>query len=452
MKAAFDGKAVAVSDIKITDGKEYGASATLLALVEKIGLDKIIYSRREPWVNDVLAMIIGRIIYQGSKLSLSKVTHISRLWEVCGVRDDEIDVVTHCYDAMDELLLRQNLIQKKLAAKHLKGGSIILYDITSTYFEGEYTDCEIVKYGYNRDKKRGKKQIAIGLICTKDGCPVAVEVFSGNTSDKTTVVDKLDEIKNTYGISDFIFVGDRGMLTQTNIDARPEIMNITGLTHAGLKKLCEHDAIQFSLFDEDTGTEVVLQEEPNVRYVLRKNPVLAEEERATRCRLIEKTEELLKEKQVPKKKTDDKTLTARAAKIFYKCKTEKYFSWDIVDTKIQFSRKESVIAESEQYDGLYAIKTNVSKELMDKREIVDAYKSLINVEVAFRNMKTVQLEIRPVYHRTEERIKAHVFICMLAYYLLWHMNKSLKPLYDDADNGLRSCIQLRSGVLEAYAD
>jgi len=443
MKAAFDGKSTQISDIKISNGKEFGASATLLALAKKIGLDKMIYSRREPWVNDVLAMIIGRIVFQGSKLSLSRVTKFSHLWDICGVSDEEIDVVEHCYNAMDELMLRQKLIQKKIAAKHFEGGSIILYDITSTYFEGEYNDSDLVKFGYNRDKKKGKKQIAIGLICTKEGCPIAVEVFSGNTSDKTTVIDKLDELKNIYGISDFVFIGDRGMLTQTNLDARPDTLNVTALTHAGIKKLCEHETVQFSLFDEDIGTEIVLPEEPNIRYILRKNPVLLEQGRDTRKALIEKTENLLKEIRIPKKKTDDKTLAARAAKIFHRYKTEKYFSWDIVDTKIQFSRKESVIAGCEQYDGLYVIKSNVSKDLMTKSEIVEAYKSLINVEIAFRTMKTVHLEIRPVYHRTIERIEAHVFICMLAYYLLWHMHAALNELYSDKSKDI-----LRSEIIE----
>ena len=190
MKAAFDGKSISTDDILIIDGKEYGASATLYSLAKKIGLDKILLSRNEAWVNCALAMIIGRIVYQGSKLSLSRVTDISHLWDICGI-DGEVDVDKHCYEVMDELYSSQNRIQKKLAKKHLKDGSLIFYDITSSYLEGDYEDSDIAAYGYNRDKKRGKKQIVIGLICTKEGCPVAVEVFSGNTSDKTTVVDKI---------------------------------------------------------------------------------------------------------------------------------------------------------------------------------------------------------------------------------------------------------------------
>ena len=431
MKDAFDGNVVSAKSIVLSDGKEYGASAMLFDLAKKIGLDKIIYSRNEQWVRDALAMIIGRIVYQGSKLALSRIQEISCLWEICGVNEAEIDVNKHCYDAMDELLARQELIQKKLANRHLKDGSIILYDITSSYFEGEYEGCEVVKYGYNRDKKRGKKQIVIALICTKGGCPVAVEVLAGNTNDSTTVQTKIAQLKDTYKITNFVIVGDRGMLTHKNIEECGQCANITALSHAAIKKLHDEKGVQISAFDEGTGTEVVLAEEPTVRYILRKNPVRKEKEEKTRMSLIGKTEEKLTEIATPKRKTDDKTLAARAAKVFYKYRSEKYFSWDIENGKVVFSRKNEVITEEEKYDGLYVIRSNVSGENMSAVEVVETYKSLTNIEQAFRNMKTVQLEIRPIYHKTEDRIKAHVFICMLSYYLLWHMNTALKDLYND---------------------
>ena len=440
MKAAFEGKTVKTDDIKISEGREYGASAMLFELAKKIGLDKLIYSRLELWVRCVLAMIIGRIVYQGSKLALSKVITYSCLWEVCGVKDD-IDVDKHCYDAMDELLERQESIQKKFAKKHLTNGSAILYDITSSYFEGEFDESELVDFGYNRDKKRGKKQIVIGLICTREGCPVAVEVFRGNTNDGSTVQDKIAEIKGKYGVSDFVFVGDRGMLTRKNIDSCEDISSITALTHAAMKELCEEKGVQLSLFDEKVVNEIVLPDQPDVRYALRRNPRRRDEECRTRQSIIAKTEEKLKEIAVPKRKTDDKTLAARAAKIFAKYKTEKYFSWDIVDTKITFSRNTDRIANEELYDGLYVIRGDVSPELMTIQDIVLTYKSLINVEQAFRNLKTAQLEIRPIYHRTDDRIKAHVFLCMLAYYLLWHMNKELADVYD-SNNDYTHCYVL----------
>jgi transposase len=435
MKAAFDGKPFSCDDIVVTSGREYGASDMLFSLAKRIGLDKIIYSRNEDWVKCSLAMIIGRIVYGGSKLNLSKVSELSCLWEICGINCDKIDVDEHCYDAMDELLARQELIQKKLAKKHLYEGSAILYDITSSYFEGEYLSSEIVAYGYNRDKKQGKKQITIGLICTKEGCPVGVEVFAGNTTDCTTVGDKMKEIKNKYGITSFVFVGDRGMLTQKNIDECDDnTETITALTHSAMKKLCEHENVQLSLFDENMITEVILPEEPNIRYALKKNPIRLEKERKSRSRLIEKTEEELDKIAVPKKKTDDKTLIGRASKIFAKYKTEKYFKWDVNNALLTFSRRTEVIKEDELYDGFYVIRTDVPSNSMDICEVVNTYKSLINVEHAFRNMKTVELELRPIYHKTDDRIKAHVLICMLAYYLLWHMSKALKPLYGDNYN------------------
>jgi len=431
MKAAFDGKTIAIGELVLTEGREYGASALLFGLAKKLGLDKIIYSRNEPWVRCALAMIIGRIVYQGSKLALSRAPEISCLWEICDVTGQEVDVDEHCYEPMDELLGRQHSIQKKLAAKHLTEGSVILYDITSSYLEGEYEGSDLGAFGYNRDKKRGKKQVVIALICNKEGCPIAVEVFKGNTADCTTVQSKIAEIRDSYNITNFVFVGDRGMLTRKNIDACGDIPNITALTHAAMKKLCEEKEVQLSLFDQGTGTEVTLPEEPNVRYILRNNPIRGARDKKTRMSLIEITEEKLNEVAIPKKKADDKTLAARAAKVFCKYKTEKYFFWEIADGRIVYSRKKEVIANEEKYDGLYVIRSNAPSDILNTLEVVEAYKSLINVEQAFRDMKTVQLEIRPVYHKTDARIKAHVFICMLAYYLLWHMNKALSGFYKE---------------------
>ena len=440
MKAAFDGDSFKRGDVILSGGREYGASAMFFSLAKKIGLDKIIYSRFEPWVRCVLAMIIGRIIFQGSKLALSRVSEISCLWEICSVSNSNINVDKHCYEAMDELLPRQKLIQKKLASKHLTEGSVILYDITSSYLEGEYEESEIVKFGYNRDKKRGKKQIVIALVCTKNGCPVAVEVFKGNTTDCTTVQSKINEIKKDYGVSKFVFVGDRGMLTQKNIDECSDIETVTALTHSAMKSLCEEKNVQLSLFDEKTVVEVILPEEPQVRYGLCKNPVRAQKERNTRSEIIKKTEEKLSKIAVPKKKTDEKTLTARAAKVFYKYNSEKYFSWKIEDMKVVYSRKDEVISSEEKYDGLYVIRSNVSSDVMDISEVVEAYKSLTNIEQAFRSMKTIELELRPIYHRIDGRIKTHAFLCMLSYYLLWHLNKALEPFYAEKPDYTRSHI------------
>lgn len=430
LKAAFDGKVFTEKDIFVSDCREYGASYLLHTLAKSIGVDKLIYARNEEWVKYALAMIIGRIVYQGSKLALSKCTDYSALFEVCGIHDEKIDV-NSCYDAMDELLLRQTLIQKKLAKKHLQNGCVVLYDITSSYCEGLYAHNELLQYGYSRDKKRGKKQIVIGLICTKEGCPIAVEVFAGNTNDASTVAEKVSEIKETFGVDNFIFVGDRGMLTKANLGICNDIGTITALTHSDIKKLYSTDGFQMSLFDEDTANEYILPENPNVRYVLRKNPDRRRAEGAQRTALIEKTHTALAGIAIPKRKTSDYTLGKRAEKIFAKYGVGKYFHCAVVNGAIEYARKNEVIENDEKFDGLYVIRGESLPETFTAIEIVNTYKSLIHVEQAFRSLKTTQLEIRPYFHKTPDRIKAHVFICMLSYYLMWHLKKALAPLLEE---------------------
>jgi len=352
----------------------------------------------------------------------------SCLWETCAgyAEKNPVDVNDFCYDAMDELLKRQDLIQKKLAKKHLQEGCVVLYDITSSYFEGDHIDSELIDYGYNRDKKKGHKQIVIGLICAKDGCPVSVEVFKGNTSDSKTVDGKLSEIRDKYGISNVVFVGDRGMLTKINLNNHPDTSTITALTHSDIRKLCDMENVQLSMFDVDIPTEITFPEEPGVRYALRKNPERGQKERATRQAILTKIEGKLSEVANPKRKVTPETLGSRVGRIFAKYGNQKYFEWSVTDNTVTYTRKHGKIEEDEQYDGLYVIRTNVAPEEMSTIEFVEAYRKLINVEQAFRNLKTVQLEIRPIFHKTDERIKAHVFVCMLSYYLLWHIMKTVK--------------------------
>ena len=231
--------------LKILQAKEFGASAALLQLAKTLGLHKAIYSRSEPWVNAILAMIVGRVIFAGSKLALCHQHPHSCLWELCGI-DGEPDVDVHCYQAMDRLLQRQAAIQRQLAKQHLRNGYLVLYDITSSYFEGEYADSELVTYGYNRDGKKGHEQVVIGLVCNAEGCPIGVEIYPGNTRDSTTVIDKIHEIKTQYAIDQLIFVGDRGMVTKSNIDAVKDIeglRTITALTHHGMVQLLRDKVI-----------------------------------------------------------------------------------------------------------------------------------------------------------------------------------------------------------------
>ena len=288
MQAAIQGKTILKDDFVITGSREHGASFACLTLAKQLGLHTDIFSRpSEEWVKSALAMIIGRLVFAGSKLSLSHCGAYSALWEICGINGD-VDVNANCYEAMDRLFARQGAIQKKLAAKHLDSGDLILYDITSSYMEGEYEDSDIVEFGYNRDRKRGHEQIVIGLLCTREGCPVGVEVFAGGTKDETTVLDKIKEIQKKFGLEKIIFVGDRGMVTPSKYaKLNHELVKvISALTHGGIESLRKKGAIQMSMFDENDIVEVI---DGDKRYCLCKNPDMAIKEAATRQSLIEKT-------------------------------------------------------------------------------------------------------------------------------------------------------------------
>lgn len=435
IQAALQGNVVLKKDFVIKNSMEYGASYAFLQLAKDLGLDKMIYSRpSETWVQDSLAMIIGKVIYAGSKLSLTRIATDSCLWNVCGIDDETIDVNFHCYQSMDKLFERQVAIQRKLAAKHLNDNSVILYDITSSYMEGEYEESEIVTYGYNRDKKKGHEQIVIGLICSREGCPIAVEVFRGNTKDESTVEDKIIQIKDIYGVKNAIFVGDRGMITKTQFERIQEneanyIKTISALTHAQLAHLCEKDYVQMSMFDENEIIQVIDPENPQIRYGLSKNPIRGQKDKATRQTLLAKTENALEKIAALKRPSDDATTGIRVGKIINKYNVGKLLKVEIKDGKVTWERNENMIREAETLDGLYVIFTDVKEEEMNISEVVQTYRKLIGVEQAFRNLKTAQLEIRPIYHKTDDRIKCHIFLCMLAYYLMWNAKQLLAPLF-----------------------
>lgn len=432
--------------LQILHSKEYGASFALLEMIKKTGLDKVLSSRSEPWVDSVLAMIIGRILYAGSKLYLCHQQENTSLWEVCGIKG-KVDVERHCYFPLDKLLARQKSIQKKLAKKHLADGQLVLYDITSSYLEGEYAQSQLVEFGYNRDGKKGHEQIVIGLICNKEGCPVGVEVFRGNTKDSTTVVDKIQEIKEIYGIQKVIFVGDRGMVTKHNLatlqereDLSPNLFTITALTRAEIHQLLEDNTIQPELFDEFNIVEVTDPTDSKKRYCLCRNPVRAQKDRATRETLIQKTKDKLEEVTNYKQATTPEILEARIGKVLNQYHTGKYINWSVEvdkDTekshnhKVIWSLNEAAIKRDKRLEGCYIITANVKPEDMTAAQIVESYKKLMSVEKAFRNLKTVQLEVRPIYHKKDERIRAHVFLCMLAYYVQWHCQQLFVPLMNE---------------------
>jgi hypothetical protein len=455
IQAALRGDVMLKSDpeaLRTTASLEYGASAALLRLAKDIGLDKALYSRtHEPWVRDCLAMIVGRLIYQGSKLALSQCTAYSALWSLCG-SEGPIDVDEHCYAPMDRLLERQHAIEKHPAAKHLSNGALILYDITSSYFEGEYAASEIVMFGHDRDHKDGHEQIVIGLITNAEGCPVCVEVFPGNTQDAGTVIEKVRGLRTRHGIEDLIFVGDRGMVTASNevkLSALPEgdaIKIISALTHREIVQMLERTGNQPELFDQHRIVEITDPEQPGRRYCLCRNPHTAGRETTTRRELLERTREELQriaatalKSRKTKRPASDELVGARVGKALAKTRMGKYVIWQMQPGGILDWRfDDGKIAGDQALDGCHAIKTTVSAEVMTKERAVATYKSLSQVEQAFRNLKTVSLEMRPMYHKTDDGIRAHVFLCMLAYYLQWHLTERLAPILDAQRDELKA--------------
>jgi transposase len=448
---------------RTTKNKEYGASRAMLELARELDLPRMLYSRPEPWVDCVMAMVAGRIVYQGSKLSLVNQWTNTTLWEQCAITGRP-DVHKHCYEPLDRLLERQKAIQKKLAAKHLTNGCLVLYDITSSYFEGEYTDSEIVIFGYNRDGKKGHEQVVIGLLCNEEGCPIGCEVFAGNTSDAATVMGKISELRQDYGLEKLVFVGDRGMLTEArlkDIGGIEGVNTISALTHRQIFDLVARKVIQPELFDESQIVEIVDPDDPQKRYCLCRNPLTAESEKQTRQRLIKLTEEGLQKIAAYQRKTTVEVLGARVGKLLAKYKVGKLFSWHVeADPQAASSRGHKLIwnldqdkvALEELLDGCYVVSADVEAGQMDKEQIVAAYKALGNVERAFRNLKTVQLEMRPFYHKKDERIRAHAFLCTLAYYVQWHMVERLRPLFEADGQGadrrwtVKNVIQRLAGI------
>jgi len=433
MQAALQGKMVPKEEFQLSGGREYGASFACVELMKILGLDKAIYSRTsEEWVRASLAMIAGRLVFAGSKLALSHCCANSALWEICGI-EGKIDVNVHCYAAMDKLLERQNAIQKKLAQKYLQNGTVILYDITSCYFEGEYEDSDLVAFGYNRDKKRGHEQIVISLLCSKEGCPIAVDVLRGNTKDETTVLDKIRELKDTYGIEHVVFVGDRGMITQANFKKidHETIKVISALTHAKIKELCKKETIEINQFDDKCIVDVI---DGNMRYCLCKNPNKVAEDSKTRQSLLKKTRDEL-DQIIASTKKSKYNKGIRAGMVVGKYKMGKFIVFHGEGDDLSYTLDEEKIKQEASMDGCYVIYTDASVEHMTAAETVASYKSLMHVEQAFRSMKTVRLEIRPVFHKTDDRIRAHVFLCMLAYFVMWHMKQKLRPLMDSDGKG-----------------
>jgi len=420
----------------------HGHVAAVLGALRKVQLDRIIGSRgcREHALS--LAMIVARLIDPRSKLAtaraLGEETRFNSLAEVLQVSSADEDEL---YSAMDWLVARQDRIEKKLAARHLKEGSLVLHDVSSTYFEGR--TCPLGRLGHNRDGKRGKLQIVFGLLCNAEGCPVAVEVFPGDTGDPTTLKSQIRKIRDRFGLRRVVFVGDRGMITQARISEELKPVDgldwITALKAVQIRKLVESGSLQLSLFDEQDLAEITDPAYPGERLVVCRNPLLAAERGRKRQELLAATEKELQKiaeaTSRPKRALKGKTKIAlKVGRVINKFKMAKHFHLSIEDDCFTFERKEDSIAREAALDGIYIIRTSLSADAMAAQDVVGAYKQLSVVERAFRSYKSIDLKVRPIHHRLETRVRAHVFLCMLAYYVEWHMRKALAPiLFDDEE-------------------
>ncbi len=420
----------------------HGHVAAILGAIRGAGLDGILGPEGNRPRNLVLAMLVNRIVAPASKLATARMldeptvcTSVGRVLGLGPVAAPEL------YAALDWLLARQPEVEKRLARKHLKGGCLVLYDVSSSYVEGRC--CELAKHGYNRDRKKGKLQIVYGLLCAADGCPVAIEVFEGNTGDPKTLAAQIGKLKQRFKLDRVVLVSDRGMITEARIreELEPAGLDwITALRAPAIQALAaDNGPLQMSLFDERDMAEISSPDFPGERLVVCRNRELALERGRKRRELLDATEKNLAliEAAVNRKRNPlrgkDKIGIAVGA-VIGKHKMAKHFDLAIEDASFTFRRKEPEIAAEARLDGLYVIRTSLPKEAMGAEDAVSAYKSLSQVERAFRSLKTVDLEIRPIHHWLSDRVRAHVFLCMLTYYVEWHMRQKLAPmLFDDED-------------------
>ena len=422
----------------------HGHVAAVLGTLRKIGLDRLLgpVGNAPNRCRDlVVAMIVARLVAPLSKLATAKtldpITAASSLGEVLGlgpVDEDEL------YTALDWLLERQPQIEAALARRHLKDGTLVLYDVSSSYFEGRC--CPLAQFGFNRDGKRGKLQIVYGLLCAPDGCPVAIEVFEGSTGDPRTLATQIDKLKQRFELSHVVLVGDRGMITQARLeeDIKPAGLDwITALRAPQIRALVDSGVFQLSLFDERDLASITADDYPGERLIVCRNPELAVARRRKREDLLAATERDLIEIQNRVRRTEKPLrgtakIALKAGAVVGKYKMAKHFTLTITDADFSFTRKQDAIDAEARLDGIYVVRTNLAAPTLDDSATVRAYKSLAQVERAIRSIKTVDLHIRPIFHWTAPRVRAHVCLCMLAYHVEWHLRQRLAPmLYDDTD-------------------
>jgi transposase len=409
-----------------------GHVEALVALGRRLELQRLLDRRASRERALCVAMIVQRVIAPGSKLAMTRVFQQSTLASELGVEGADEDEL---YAALDWLLARQERIEASLARRHLKEGTLVLYDVSSSYFEGR--SCPLAKLGYSRDRKPGTPQIVYGLVCAPDGCPLAVEVFEGSLHDDKTLRTQIDKLKRRFGLRSVIVVSDRGMVTKANLALLRETEGaswITALKAPQVKKLVKDGDLQLSLFDQHNLAEIASDDYPDERLVVCRNPLVAQERARKREELLQATERVLGEIAERVKQgtlRGEAEIGLAAGAVWNRWRVKKHFELEIEDARFSFRRKTEQIAQEAALDGIYVLRTSASGTELQAPDVVRAYKQLKEVERGFRTLKG-PLELRPIHHRLEDRVKAHVFLCMLAYHLGWHLRRALKPLlFDD---------------------
>lgn len=431
----------------------HGHVAAVLGTLRNISLERMLGPPRNRCRDLVIAMIVARLIAPASKLAtarmLDPLTASSSLGEVLGlgpVDEDEL------YVALDWLGERQEAIEKALARKHLHDGTLVLYDVSSSYLEGRC--CELARLGYNRDGKKGKLQIVYGLLCAADGCPVAIEVFEGDTGDPRTLAAQIDKVKKRFALERVALVGDRGMITQARLDAEiaPAGLDwITALRAPAIRTLVEAGALQMSLFDQRDMAAITSPDYPGERLIVCRNPDLARERTRKREDLLAATEADLAVIAAAVRRArnplhGEAEIALKVGAVVNRHKVAKHFELSIGEASFSFHRKTEAIAAEAALDGIYVVRTNLPKKLLDDAATVGAYKSLARVERAFRSLKTVDIHLRPIFHWTTPRVRAHVLLCMLAYHVEHHIRARLAPmLYDETDH--EAAAALRASIV-----
>ena len=420
----------------------HGHVAAVVGCLRKLQLDSLLESASSPQRELVVAMIAARILDPRSKLATARALHpdtlSSSLGEFLGLASTHEDEL---YRAMDWLMERQPKLEAALAKRHLVEGGLVLYDLTSTYFEGR--KCELARLGHSRDGQPGKPQIVFGLLTNAEGCPVAVEVLEGNTADPRTIPAQVEKLRERFGLRRLVLVGDRGMITSARIrEDFPDgsgISWITALRATSIRKLASDGVLQFSLFDTTDLAEIAHPDYPGERLVVCLNPLLREERARKRDELLQATDQELEKIAAATRRTKrplrgKHLIGLRVGRVLGRFKMGKHYRIRIEEDGFYYRRNSDGIEGEKKLDGIYVIRTNVAAAAMSSSDVVRSYKQLSGIERAFRSLKTVDLHVRPIYHRLADRVRAHVFVCMLAYYVEWHMRRAWAPLlFEDHD-------------------